>query len=44
VAGFWIVWVVLLLLAYNLPALVLSLAAGLGWRLPPMRRALTVAS
>lgn len=51
VAGLWIVWLVFLLayalgsaaghlLAYNLPALVLFLAAALGWVLPPLRRVL----
>lgn len=50
-AGLWIVWLVFLLafalgsaagklLAYNLPALVLFLAAALGWWLPPLRRLL----
>ncbi|MEB3332478.1 MAG: hypothetical protein VKI83_08310 [Synechococcaceae cyanobacterium] len=48
-AGLWVVWLVFLLafalgsaaghlLAYNLPALVLFLAAALGWLLPPLRR------
>jgi hypothetical protein len=50
-AGLWIVWLVFLLafalgsaagklLAYNLPALVLFLAAALGWWLPALRRLL----
>jgi hypothetical protein len=48
-AGLWIVWVVFLLAfalgsaaghlrAYNLPALVLYLAAALGWFVPWLRR------
>jgi hypothetical protein len=52
--GLWIVWLVFLLafalrsaaghlLAYNLPALVLFLAAALGWLLPPLRRVLAAA-